>query len=36
MKGYAFEREVNKKVKTFFDKNNLEIPFNQLVIHNEK
>lgn len=36
MKGYAFEREVNKTVKTFFDKNKLEIPFNQLVIHNEK
>ena len=35
MKGYQFNREVLKTVKEHFDKNNIEIPYNQLVIHNE-
>lgn len=36
MKGYQFKREVFKTVKKAFDKDKIEIPYNQLVIHNEK
>lgn len=34
MKGIEFKRAVNKVIKTHFDKNKLEIPYNQLVVHN--
>lgn len=35
MKGFEFKRAVLKTVKTHFDNNQLEIPYNQLVVHNE-
>jgi len=33
---FKYKRAVNGKVREYFDKNKIEIPFNQLVIHNEK
>lgn len=35
MKGYEFKRDVLKTVKNHFDNNNIEIPYNQLVVHSE-
>lgn len=32
---FAAKRVLNRQVKIIFDKNNIEIPFNQLVIHNK-
>lgn len=32
---YAVQRQIRKAIKLEFDKNNIEIPYNQLVIHNE-
>lgn len=31
---YAIQRQIRKEIKLEFDKNNIEIPYNQLVIHN--
>ncbi|MDD3187439.1 MAG: mechanosensitive ion channel family protein [Bacilli bacterium] len=36
MEHYEIERIIRKKIKETLDKNNIEIPFNQVVIHNAK
>ena len=33
---YSTQRKVRKEVKLILDKNNIEIPYNQLVVHNER
>lgn len=33
---YSTQRKIRKEVKLILDKNNIEIPYNQLVVHNER
>ena len=33
---YSVQRKIRKEVKLQLDKNNIEIPYNQLVVHNER
>ena len=32
---YQVQRDLNREIKIMFDDNNIEIPFNQLVVHME-
>lgn len=36
MKQYEIKREILKRVKTSFDKENINIPYNQVVVHNAR
>ena len=33
---YQVQRDLNREIKIMFDDNNVEIPFNQLVVHMEE
>ncbi len=36
MENYKIEREIRKQIKVAFDKNKINIPYDQVVVHNEK
>ncbi|NMV82755.1 MAG: mechanosensitive ion channel family protein [Erysipelotrichia bacterium] len=35
LKKYQVARDLNKEMKLLFDKHNIQIPFNQIVVHYE-